>query len=963
MAAVRFTKTAVFWIIISVSILVAAICLVSWLTVMRGFNRLEQRIVQRNIERAQEAVADRLRMMIVQLTDWGFWDDTCSFIEDRNSTYITANFPANILDTLKVDVVVFIDLQGKIVFARNSESATVADADNSPLPDGFSSLIGSGSRFIAHTDESSAQTGIMILPHKLMLVASRPILPSTGKGRIRGTVVFAKFLDKAEMKRLSEIVKVVIDIKPAAESNSADGLSNFKPENGSFIEVVNEDLISGFTRISSVAGLNDLILRVSMPREISSFGLNVMHYFNIALVVVGLIFGITVYIPLDREISRRRLAEKQLIKLKNRFERVAECSRETIWEIDATGMHTYISQSVKDSLGYEPDEIIGKKSFFDLHPQEGRDEFRSRMLEIFAQKQFFRNMENCVLSKDGRKVWLVTNGLPVLDEKGELAGYCGSDFDISRRKEIEARLLEAKEAAEEATRAKSSFLANMSHEIRTPMNAVLGFTDLLEETSLSAKQAEYLNIIKTSGQLLLEIINNILDVSKFESGRFVLEEIDFSLDRICVEALRLFIPKLENNDIEAYIRIHPEIPASLKGDPTRLQQVLVNLVGNASKFTRRGSIGIEILSDVSESADGRVSLLVHVVDTGIGIPADKFQMIFQPFTQVDATTTRKYGGTGLGLPICMAIVNACGGSIRVESEEGRGSDFIFTLKLRTSEADPAERPRHLALQALEGRRIMIVSDRLTRGETLRFYCEGAKMKVCGVYTSCEAAEDAIRRGFDGGNPELIILGMHSESAAEFELVAGWRSRGIGIAVMGGKFRSAKDASARGFAALIPALFTRDELYQALASAVGHKESEESYLTFRHHQDDSCSGIRVLIAEDDASSRKLFNEYLQILGCEWDFVGTGQEAVDRLKEKTYDLCLMDVQMPVMDGLTATAIIRREISPDLPVIALSASVLQEDQLMGNLAGMNHYITKPVSIGTLQACIERFTGRKKG
>ncbi len=373
MAAVKFTRTAVFWIIISVSILVGAICMVSWLTVMRGFHRLEHRIVQRNIERAQEAIADRLRMIVVQLTDWAFWDESYSFIENRSEEYITANFPTNLYDTLKLDVLVFIDLQGKIVFARNSKAAPVADKDNSPLPEGFSSLLATGSRFLTHVDETSSPTGLMILPQGLMMVASRPILPSTGKGRILGTIIFAKLLDAAELKRLSAIVKVGIEVEPCAADGLPAGhmaaLTALRAGNESFIEILDDDNIAGYKAINSTSGVKDLILRVSMPREISNFGLNVMHYFNVALIVVGLIFGITVYIPLDREISRRRLAEKQLIKLKNRFEQVAECSRETIWEIDAAGMHTYISQSVKDSLGYERDEIVGKKEFFRSAPR------------------------------------------------------------------------------------------------------------------------------------------------------------------------------------------------------------------------------------------------------------------------------------------------------------------------------------------------------------------------------------------------------------------------------------------------------------------------------------------------------------------------------------------------------------------------------------------------------------------
>lgn len=426
-----------------------------------------------------------------------------------------------------------------------------------------------------------------------------------------------------------------------------------------------------------------------VPREITRFGDQLRYIFIFSLIAVGALFGILVYMPLEKEIRGRALAEKKLQELNNRFEQVVECSREIIWEVDQNGLYTYISASVKDSLGYDREELVGKKHFYDLHPEGGREDFKKVTMDFFAQKATFRNLENKAETREGKLVWLITNGLPILDDAGNLLGYRGSDFDITQRKkaedeleqnravlsrqnalfsalinnipvgvfmvempsgkplvanemalqllgkgllaspanqalaeiyrlyrngkldssavesmpimfgvrsesvsvedmlvelpdgnkrllevfgspvldkegkvlaslasfiditerkQAETMLIQAKEAAEAATRAKSYFLANMSHEIRTPMNAILGFSSLLERTSLTEKQRDYLKTVQSSGNLLLEIINNILDVSKFDSGHFVLENIEFDLDKVCVNALQICMPRLTVNE-------------------------------------------------------------------------------------------------------------------------------------------------------------------------------------------------------------------------------------------------------------------------------------------------------------------------------------------------------------------------------------------------------------------------------
>lgn len=376
-----------------------------------------------------------------------------------------------------------------------------------------------------------------------------------------------------------------------------------------------------------------------------------------------------------------------------------------------------------------------------------------------------------------------------------------------------------KNKAEKAAESKSLFLANMSHEIRTPMNAILGYSKLLELTNLSGRQAEFVGTIKQSGNLLLAIIDDILDVAKLESNKIHLELIDFNLEELSREVIKMVLPKVEAKNIQVSLDIQKEVPSLVKGDPTRIRQILINLLGNAVKFTEEGDVSLR----VSRVDSNKYKFIVK--DTGIGIPSDKKDHIFDSFTQADFSTTREYGGTGLGLSICKALIELMGGEISVESEEGRGSSFTFTIQL----------------------------------------------------------EEA------------------------------------------GSFRGNR-------------------------SAVGSTDKVESSGTC------SCKRKRILAAEDNHLNKDLLVRYLTILKVEFTIVDNGQEAVDILRQhpEDFDLCLMDLQMPVMNGFEATRIIKTEINSGLPVIALTAAVLEEDRLRAEKAGVDAFVAKPIELNMLEVVI---------
>jgi PAS domain S-box-containing protein len=664
------------------------------------------------------------------------------------------------------------------------------------------------------------------------------------------------------------------------------------------------------------------------------------------------------------DITERKRAEDALAEQRKLLANVIEGTNVGTWRWQVLTGEALFNERWAQIMGYTLAElgVISVQTWLDLTHPDDLKKSEELLHQHFTGKLDYYDYECRMKHKNGTWVWVHDRGKVVeWSPEGKPLVMTGTHSDISERKRVEEALQKAKDEANAATRSKSQFLANMSHEIRTPMNAILGFSSLLTNTQLTEKQARHLNTIQSNGKLLLEIINDILDVSKFESGNMSLESIDFNLDYLCRDVLEMCLSKIEGKPIETYVRIEHDVPVNLKGDPTRLRQVLVNLLGNAMKFTMNGSIGIKVLTDKEGQANGIVALRVHVIDTGIGIPQDKADMIFQPFTQVDESTTRKFGGTGLGLSISKAIVTAYGGKIWVESKEGKGSEFIFTLKLKAGDQSSTVGIQPLPFDKLKGKRVVIVDDKVVNRDLLQYYCEGAGMLISGVYEKPALAVDEIRL-MCGGNdaPDIVLSDLMMPEMDGHQLAQSIKQiRDIKLVVVTSDARigTAKEAESYGFDGYIAKPFAREQFYKVLATVLGDMREDGPIVTRHMAEELSCKGVKILVAEDNIANRMLMEEYLQMLECEYDFVVNGQEAVEKLRGKDYDLCLMDVQMPVMDGLAATQIIRQEISKDFPVIALSAAVMQEDKEKGSAAGMTDYLNKPVSLQDLKAVIVKW------
>jgi len=673
---------------------------------------------------------------------------------------------------------------------------------------------------------------------------------------------------------------------------------------------------------------------------------------------------------ISRDISERKRIEQALAEEGNLLRTLIDNLPDYIFVKDAQSRMVINNVAHQRLLGAKTQEEVVGKTDFDVFAPDLAAQYFADEQAVMQSGQPLLNREEPCLDPAGGEQWLLTSKVPLRDSRGKIVGLVGISRNITERKRAEQELHTAKEAAEAATRAKSEFLANMSHEIRTPLNGIIGMTELALDTDLTAEQHEYLMMVRESADSLLTVINDILDFSKIEVGKLALDLIDFRLRDSLGSTMKALALRAHQKGLELAFRVPPEVPDELVGDPTRLRQILLNLVGNAIKFTEQGEVILRV--ELESQSDEEARLHFAVTDTGIGIPADKQQTIFEAFAQVDGSTTRKYGGTGLGLAISSQLVEAIGGRIWVESAPGKGSTFHFTACLGLRKGAPAV---PCAAVDLRGMPVLVVDDSATNLRILEEILLHWQMKPAlanGGWTALAAME----RALDAGKPfPLMLVDAQMPDMDGFALAQQVRQNprlaGATIMMLTSAGQSGDAARCRelGIAAYLVKPIKQSELLDAILMALskpsrvcGTARPAPAGLVTRHSLREARRKLRILLAEDNVVNQELVSRLLQKRGHAVVAVRSGREALAALQEPpdgAFDAALMDVQMPEMDGFEATKLIREKektTGVHLPIIAMTAHAMKGDRERCLAAGMDQYISKPIQREELFAAIER-------
>jgi two-component system, sensor histidine kinase and response regulator len=669
---------------------------------------------------------------------------------------------------------------------------------------------------------------------------------------------------------------------------------------------------------------------------------------------------------ISRDITERQQTAEALRQSEERYRNIIEEMTDGSWEVDLDGNYTFLNNQMVRFHRRSREELMGlnNRRYMD------EDTFK-RVGKVF--KQVYLTGEpardfSFEMIRGDRTKWINESSVSLIrDGEGKPVGFRGVDRDITQRKQAELELQRAKETAEAASRAKGEFLANMSHEIRTPMNGIIGMTELTLDTDITADQREYLAMVKTSANSLLTVINDILDFSKIEAGKLDFNEADFSLRDCLGEAVRSLAVRAHEKNLELSVHISPDVPDAVIGDAGRLRQVIVNIAGNAIKFTKTGEVIVNI--ETKTITENETYLRVSVTDTGIGIPQEKQKLIFDAFTQADGSTTRIYGGTGLGLAISSQLVEIMGGKLLVESIPGEGSTFHFTARLGLQRV-ATEQPVQPVSMDVSGLEVLVVDDNATNRRILEKMLVNWHMNA-SVVDGGQAALTAMDLAHRAGHPYRLVLLDANMPGMDGFTVAEWIRKTpelAGATIMmitsNDQFGDAERCRELGVASYVTKPVTQSSLLDAIMTTLGSPAVKQEFHTPATGSavSEIFDRLHILLVEDNVINQTLAVHLLQKRGHTVVTATNGKEAIAALEKEHFDLVLMDIQMPEMNGFEATAIIREKektASSRIPIVALTAHAMKGDRERCLAAGMDGYVSKPIRPEELSKVIQSLLG----
>ncbi len=1008
---------------------------------LEDFSRLEREDAELDVQRVLSALDQQREDLESKLSDWANWDDTYAYSKKPYEAFVTSNVSAEALASLRLNAMVVVDRNGKIVLSCSSDTT---GSDVVPAPAEFEAmLLRPGSPLLPKHDKDRI-SGIVLLPQHPMLVASQPVLTSQYEGPAEGAIVFGRYLDEAEVRTLAarthlRVNSVRLDRPAALTPSEREAAASLRTSASIRTEPESDDEITAWGRIDDLEHRPAMLVSVTQPRNMWRQGVESLGRQLVALLAAFVALALATLLLLHFLVLRRMASlsrqvagiggfdgERPHVELDGHDElrelgsavnrmldslhrsqkrlRESEVTLRTFYDsanmmrgmVELAGddvRHLFDNAHASEFYGVEPDGTRGKLASELGMPAETREEW-VRHLTASATGAVALSFEYKQLRGDDSRI-LAATVCPLARQDGETQRFAYVVEDVTHRRRAEEELRRARDEADAASRAKSEFLATMSHEIRTPLNGVLGMAALLLDSDLQPVQRDYAQTIVSSGEALLTIINDILDLSKIEAGRFTLEKAPFDLNSACEDVYELLSANAFEKGLSLQLHYPPDVPSRLVGDTNRIRQVLLNLVSNAIKFTEKGGVRIDVSGE--SGANGVAQVCVAVSDTGIGISPEQAARLFQPFMQADASMSRRFGGTGLGLAICKRLVELMPGEVSLRSVPGMGSTFSVTLQLPVDAAAPARVPPPAALA---GQRVLVADPDTAQRETLRVWLEhwGARLDL--VDGRAAAMKRAVAAAASGDPVRIAILdetvdGGEGESLSR-ELRAGGLGPDCAVLLVGDRrrahdFARLQQAGANGWMGRPWRLAALAQVLQRLASGTASlgeefvtRESANSAAALAPQaraQDAGAAGapapsvsdmldmlagplpfdgVRILLAEDIPTNQKVATRMLEKLGCSVHVAENGAIALERFRREHFDLVLMDCQMPEMDGFEATRRIRAHEETSgtrTPIVALTANAMEGDRERCLASGMDDFVSKPVRRETLILALERW------